>query len=82
MNLDWNELKHNHLFMMVLCCAIPLLLLGALYALGADVKGYSWLAVLLCPLAMVWMMKDMHGGKEENCRSGGKEPAAAPADAK
>ncbi len=61
--MNWQELKKNHAAMMALCCAIPLLLVAALFWFGFDVKSYSWAILLLCPLVMAWMMKDMHETK-------------------
>ena len=50
---------HNHTLMMVLCCAIPLALLGVFYALGYS--SYAvWLVILLCPLLHFMMMRG-HG---------------------
>ena len=74
--MSWDKLKHDHVFMMVLCCAIPLLLIAAIAVFGLDAKRYSWLVVLLCPLLMFWMMKDMHGDKEGSCHEGAKETKA------
>lgn len=57
-------LRHHGLkgvLLMVACCAIPLVLLLALPALGAAVGGFATsaitiLAILVCPVGMVVMM--------------------------
>ncbi|MEK6954399.1 MAG: DUF2933 domain-containing protein [Candidatus Micrarchaeota archaeon] len=62
MDLSWNSLKNNHMLLMVLCCLIPLVLIFGASYFGLNLRNYSWLILLLCPLFMMWMMKDMHGG--------------------
>ncbi len=63
------KLKENHMLLMAICCIVPLLLgFMAISYFGVDFRNYSWLFLLLCPLMMVWMMKDMHpshGGHAE-----------------
>lgn len=55
------KLRRNHLFMMVLCCGIPLvLLLLAVYFFGLSKSYLFWFILLLCPLTHYFMMKDMH----------------------
>lgn len=66
-----------HKILMILCCAIPLLVIGALYL--TNVQGTSWGsilsfgAILLCPLMHLVMMPLMHGKKEEG--AGEKKPS-------
>lgn len=51
----------KHLLMMVVCCAIPLLLIGAaVYFFGLSKSYLYWSILLLCPLMHLFMMKDMH----------------------
>jgi len=58
-------MKHNkHSWIIVLCCAIPIALLIAVYFLGLSNKYIFWLVVLLCPLMHFFMMKYMHGDKK------------------
>ena len=61
MDLSWNGIKNNHLLLMVLCCLIPLVLIFGATSFGLNLRNYSWVILLLCPLSMMWMMKDMHG---------------------
>ncbi|MDP3900593.1 MAG: DUF2933 domain-containing protein [bacterium] len=53
-----NQIKHNHLLMMLVGCLLPIVLIGALIKFF-DVSGdyFVWLIILLCPLMHVWMMK-------------------------
>lgn len=63
--------KNNfHKILMILCCAIPLLVISALYF--TKVQGTSWGsilsfgAILLCPLMHLLMMPLMQEKKDEN----------------
>ncbi|MDP1694410.1 MAG: DUF2933 domain-containing protein [Candidatus Woesearchaeota archaeon] len=49
----------NHNLLMILCCAIPLLLLLAINILGINNKYLFWFALLLCPV-MHFVMMQMH----------------------
>lgn len=59
-----------HMVLMILCCAIPLIIIGALYLV--KVQGTPWGsilsfgAVLLCPLMHLLMIPLMRDRKEEN----------------
>ena len=55
------KIRHNHSLMMVLCCAVPLVLLViAVSFLGLSSSYVFWFLFLLCPLLHYIMMKDMH----------------------
>ena len=68
------KLKQHHGLMMILCCAVPLIVLfTAVYAFGVSRSYLYWTVLLLCPLMHFFMMRDMHGGKESaGSREGGK----------
>jgi hypothetical protein len=79
-NKNGENKKHNpmkHMLMMVLCCGLPLLIVGALSFINIGV-GYklaiSGIAPFICPVmmgAMMWMMfKD---GRHGNSCSEKKE---------
>jgi hypothetical protein len=54
-----------HVGVMVLVCLVPVLAILALPALGVNVGGGAWfLLILLCPLAHLLMMRQMHGAGE------------------
>ena len=58
--------NHRH-FMMVLCCLIPLLILGILWVAGVSQNILSIGIILLCPIMHLVMMKNMnHGHDIEN----------------
>jgi hypothetical protein len=69
MNNHCNKNKF-HKILIILCCAIPLLVIGALYF--TKVQGTSWGsilsfgAILLCPLMHLIMMPLMHGKRGES----------------
>lgn len=54
-------LKHG--LLMILCCLIPIALIGLLPLLGVKGLSWSWLFFLLCPImhiGMMFFMKDHH----------------------
>lgn len=65
------RLRKNHGLMMVVCCAVPLvILLIVVYGFGVS-RGYlTWFILLLCPLMHIFMMKDMH--KQHTGKKSGK----------
>lgn len=49
----------SYLPMVLLCIAV---LAGVFFLSRSDAQGsWYWLLILLCPLAHLWMMRDMHG---------------------
>lgn len=52
----WQKLKKNHFLLMVLCCAIPVVLVIG-FALFKSSESWAWLFILLCPLMHIFMMK-------------------------
>ena len=57
---------NKHSFLMILCCAVPLIfLLVGVYFFDFDRKYLIWLMVLLCPLMHYLLMRDMHKGHSE-----------------
>ena len=56
------KLKSNHVLLMVLCCAVPLIALaGATYFFGLSKSYLFWAAVLICPLSHLFLTRWMHG---------------------
>ena len=57
----------RHTLMMVLCCLIPLVILGILWIAGVSQNILSFGIILLCPIMHLVMMKTMkHGPDIEN----------------
>ncbi len=63
---------HNHSLMMVICCAVPLVLIAGLYFLGFSNYAF-WLVLLLCPIMHLFMMKDMGHSKHSNQQTDGMD---------
>ena len=58
---------HNgikHALMMALCCLGPLALAFGLKAAGFGTAA-GYLMLLLCPLMHIFMMRDMHKGRDQ-----------------
>ena len=52
-----NHKSGRPMWMMVLCCLIPIVALGAILLLRVPVSGAGWLVlILLCPLSHLLMM--------------------------
>ncbi len=56
----FTKIKQNHLLAMVLCCAIPIVGILALSALGVLGSWAYFLMILICPLGHIFMMRGMH----------------------
>ena len=50
----------KHMLFMVLCCLIPLAILGVLWAIGVSGSYLILGVILLCPLLHIFMMRGMH----------------------
>ncbi len=58
----------KHALIMLLCCLIPLALLGILWAIGLPNQYLLWGVFLLCPLLHIVMML---GSRKKSGDSGG-----------
>ena len=58
----------KHTLIMVLCCLIPLVILGVLWAIGVSGSYLIFGVILLCPLLHIFMMRGMSkgGGSHEH----------------
>ena len=66
----FDRIKNNHLLMMLLCCAIPLIALFVIVRYFGITNSYIyWLVLFLCVLSHLFMMKHMHksDGKGGKC---------------
>ena len=50
----------KHTLIMVLCCLIPLAILGVLWVVGVSGSYLILAVILLCPLLHVFMMRGRH----------------------
>ncbi len=55
----------KHTLIMLLCCLIPLALLGVLWAIGVSGSYLILGVILLCPLLHILMMQGRHKGSGE-----------------
>jgi hypothetical protein len=60
------KIKHNHFLAMVLCCAIPLIAIIALSAIGVLGSWGYYALILLCPLGHIFMMRGMQPTSENS----------------
>ncbi|MCL7412748.1 MAG: DUF2933 domain-containing protein [ANME-2 cluster archaeon] len=60
-----SKMAEKHMFMMVLCCAIPLIAVAVLWYIGIGDKYLIYVVMLLCPILHLVMMRGMHGGTEK-----------------
>ncbi len=57
----FKKIRHNHWLLMIICCAVPLILLIiAIYIFGLSKSYWIWGIILLCPILHYFMMKDIH----------------------
>jgi len=61
----------KHMLLMIICCAVPILLVTAVSLFGLSLGPLQWLvpyvAALMCPLMMIgmmWMMMRDHRGDQ------------------
>jgi len=64
------KIKNNHWLVMLLCCAIPIILLMALVSFfKIDNKYLVWSFILLCLIIHYFMMKSMHNNHKHTNKS-------------
>jgi len=70
----WQNIKQNHLLLMILCCLIPIVLIIGFFSLfKGNSDCWIWLIILLCPLMHFWLMRGHgeKGGKIKHKKKGG-----------
>lgn len=60
-----NKVKNNHLILMVLCCAIPIIGIFILSFIGLRESLSYYALFLFCPLAHILMMRGMKSCSHE-----------------
>lgn len=80
-NKNTNNKKHGplkHMIMMVLCCGLPILIVGVLPFLnigGGSKVVLATITPFICPIMMLFMIPMMFKSmKNGDCCSGKKEP--------
>ncbi len=57
----------KHLFIMLICCLVPIIGLTAVFVLGLPANGiFFYGMILLCPLLHLVMMRSMMGGHHDH----------------
>lgn len=51
------KIKHNHMVLMLLCCAIPILGFFVLPFIGIDKAWGYYVLFLICPISHIFMMR-------------------------
>ncbi len=59
------KIKKNHALAMILCCAIPIVSILALSALGILGSWGYYALILICPIGHLWMMRGMHSDSKD-----------------
>ncbi len=62
---EWKGMS-KHTLIMVLCCLIPLVTLGVLWAIGISGSYLILGVLLLCPLLHIFMMRGMPKGSSDD----------------
>ena len=79
----FQKLKENHLLLMALTCVVPLVAIFiGVYYFGIESKYLWWVAIGICMISHIFMMKSMHGhpdkketdqsAETQNKKQGGK----------
>lgn len=65
LRLLFEKIKKNHALTMILCCAIPIVGILALSALGILGSWGYYALILICPIGHLWMMRGMHSESKD-----------------
>ena len=61
-----DQLKHNHMLHMIICCAAPFAIAFTLPLVGLTGGIWYWAAAAACPLSMGAMMYFMHKDQKKD----------------
>ncbi len=60
-------MKENHWVLMLLTCVLPLVMVFVVtFYFGVNARWLVWVALGICMLSHVLMMRQMHGGSSES----------------
>lgn len=77
----FEKIRHNHMLLMLVCCAVPIAIVYAgIYFLRWSNNLLIWSILLLCPITHIFMMKDhgKHGGEHSDHELSKSEKEDAP----
>lgn len=76
-----NHTGKHHLWLMLLCCLIPIVALGAIFVFNIPVNTVLIVGILLlCPVLHLWMMKGMMGHTHNQQHNIPADNPATPSD--
>ncbi|MEK6973199.1 MAG: DUF2933 domain-containing protein [archaeon] len=58
-------MNSKNLLWMAVCCLVPLIVIGIIFFFGFNQSYLTVIALLLCPLLHIFMMKGMHKEKPD-----------------
>ncbi len=65
----------KHLWLMLLCCLLPIVSMAALFIFGASLNSWALVGlVLLCPLSHLLLMRLLHRHAHEDEMQAGAAP--------
>ena len=65
-----NHSHKGHMWMMAICCGLPIIGFLAIAALGISMPSLETALLIICPIGMIGMMYFMH---RDNCESNEKD---------
>ena len=74
MKLLLEKFKKNHTLVMILCCAIPIVGILTLSALGILGSWGYYALILICPIGHILMMRGMHSDPKHKVATQQIEP--------
>ena len=71
----------KHALIMLACCLIPVLALGAIFLFNVPVSKVLWIGlILICPLSHILMMKFMMHGEHDHSNMHAPIPSSGKLD--
>lgn len=70
-----NQPHKGHMWMMAICCGLPIIGFLAIAVLGVSMPSLETLLFMICPIGMIGMMYFMH---RDNCASSKRDTGENP----